>query len=132
MKEIKFRAWNKEKQIMVYADEDSSSDYWDGQTGSEIELVNWILSGWGKNSKGDSYSKYLWMQYTGLKDKNGVDIYEGDLLSNGMGVVFSKYAFVPAYDWGRSDDFEDWGTDWNEKITVIGNIYENPELLTNK
>lgn len=68
-------------------------------------------------------------QFTGLLDRNGREIYEGDLLSNGMGVVWSKYAFVPAYDWGRSDDFEDWGTDWNSKVEVIGNVYQNPELL---
>lgn len=42
-RDIKFRAWNKEKKIMCYTNEDGNHDCWDGVFCSEVELVNHIL-----------------------------------------------------------------------------------------
>jgi uncharacterized phage protein (TIGR01671 family) len=74
------------------------------------------------------------MQYTGLKDKNGVEIYEGDVVE-AKGYYQDKYIIEWVYDgWEIFDgkdgvvaDFDEW-----EKLEVIGNIYENPELLEDK
>ncbi len=73
------------------------------------------------------------MQSTGLFDKNGVEIYERDVVRikgvrqpgvvtyNGkeFGLLDSKNKFYAGYKW----------EDWERYFEVIGNIYENPELL---
>ena len=81
------------------------------------------------------------MQYTGLKDKNDIEIYEGDIIL--VNVFMSKHVTgLVAFDRGSfcvTGNFEGWGYDCNttnfwemstngNEYKVIGNIYENPEL----
>ena len=126
-REIKFRAWNKEKNIMVYNNEDDTYGYWDGCRNSNVGMVNEIL-----NSK--YYEEYEFMQFTGLHDKNGKEIYEGDIVKKtgsigiDIGKVIYEYnGFI--VDVMNMDRF--YGrVHLLEKFTeVIGNITDKPELL---
>lgn len=78
----------------------------------------------------------VWEQYTGLKDRNGKEIYEGDIVSlkeytPTHKVIFKDGAF---YADGWRNTLVELMTDWSsnvdpEFIEVIGNVHENPELL---
>ena len=124
MREIKFRAWIKE------VDEIREVEYinfWKKM----ISFPNKFCKEYYLNADFDEIEL---MQYTGLKDKNNKEIYEGDIVklraNHGIGVV--KYydewgAFVIEYIKPRP--LAVLGNYYKENIEILGNIYENPELL---
>lgn len=107
-REIKFRAWHKEAKEML-------SEKWDGQClaflseGQPIEI----------------------MQFTGLKDKNGREIYEGDALKCEQLEVIVSWDDIECGFQFRDDDGRSIlvRKPHSDQWEVIGNIYETPELL---
>jgi len=63
-------------------------------------------------------------QYTGLKDKNGVKIFEGDILRDGVGQISQVVYGVGRYWFNWL-----WICDAVEPVEIIGNVHDNPELL---
>lgn len=126
MREIKFRAWDKQDNEMI--DSVESTYYWESMPTEDYEDRHWAL-----------------MQYVGLKDKNQVEIYEGDVI---------KYHFFRKW----SDELNDYiesdlyftgivtysgcsyflqGNDYEphlintciDSLEVLGNVYQNPKLI---
>lgn len=111
-REIKFRAWIKAI---------------GGYEMTHIDLINGSNIQWFFANNNSDNCKV--MQYTGLKDKNGVEIYEGDIIKHfgDFGVVkFQKGCFVSNWK-TKSTLLKDFIM--GNRCEVIGNIYENPELL---
>lgn len=111
-REIKFRAWHQEQKRMfqVYG---IGPDFITEQTLNGID--------YGTNAFCDDDLEFInVMQFTGLRDKNGKEIYEGDI------VRFPDR--VGAVEWISAE----WGyrnVMWPEGCEVIGNIHQTPELL---
>ena len=123
MREIKFRAWDRFKQRWSnYKINDGTVYFMDKNTGV------W----YGSYNK--RYKDFNLMQYTGLKDMRGKEIYEGDILFESFGekyykVVFENGSFRAEFE----GDFEEYSFDLIDVVAqgceVVGNIYENAELL---
>lgn len=119
MREIKFRAWDKQNKEMCYND-----------TFDEDSVYRGSLASINISLKNDSFE---FMQFTGLKDKNGKEIYEGDIVclgSNFDTVIFDYGMFVleeMSACYCRGVPL----AEYNNGITIQGNKFGNPELLQN-
>jgi uncharacterized phage protein (TIGR01671 family) len=124
MREIKFRAWDKLDNEMHCADDDIFIITSSGIAG-DFDLDYFCGKADGVKFVRDD--DLILMQYTGLKDKNGKEIYEGDVLENKWGQK-SKLEYGEFYDSGIY--VSGFGISiCPEESEVIGNIYENPELI---
>lgn len=114
-REIKFRAWDIDNQCL-----------------EEVNNVGNILYELQVNPKTDIQENFIMMQFTGLKDKHGKEIYEGDIviLSGHIGII--EWMGAGLTHQGKGDSSKEvvgWSYILGEESEVLGNIYANPELL---
>ena len=123
MREIKFRAWIKEKKVIF---EVILIDYVTKKVTYIVERIGHLL-----NIRHDKFNDVELMQYTGLKDKNGKEIYEGDIFHIGDKKILYVVEWIDCGLKGKQIRNKSCiGLDyWKDDIEVIGNIYENPELI---
>ncbi len=133
-REIKFRAWNKKERIMI-----------DDTT---IHTITFSGKVWRVSSSifKDETKDFELMQYTGLKDRTGKEIYEGDILKDDVGDILEvKFGKLPldksgdcvcSYQSFYCKNYGQLGQSPSNKcqdignwMLVIGNKFENPELL---
>lgn len=119
MRKLKFRAWDTERSVMAQVN-------YLGLNDDEVGMEDEECRCW--NAPYPYVCKL--MQYTGLQDKNGVEIYEGDILvlpsSKTNGVVFYGRG---CFQLRSKIDIDILCMYCLEEMQVIGNIYENPELI---
>ncbi|HEV2917594.1 MAG TPA: YopX family protein [Candidatus Babeliales bacterium] len=112
---VKFRAYDPEKKIMI-DDQDQ-----DAQKHYKFTLGGWIHDTVWRIGKLNG----TLMQYTGLRDRNGVEIYEGDIIDS--------QSLWQGEVWWNEQNLQWWANDhplWViSKPEIIGNIYQHPELL---
>ena len=142
MREIKFRVWDNEQHFMLYDNDNILTNLgYLIKSGKNITWGEWFKKNYYEiiNDPAD----YIIMQYVGLKDKNGKEIYEGDIVQ-GISYEYEEMAHanreVPFYARIKYDlkycrfivcceDGDILDLCEEEKLEIIGNIYENPELM---
>ena len=142
MRNLKFRAWLKTKKRMVRTDELLVIDYDLTQIMTQQVFFESGLAV-ERDIKYYDFEDIELMSSTGLFDKKGVEIFEGDIIRYGTNVAEIKrhptLGFYTVVD-GRErffgdemsiDDFEEVAEEVSKTFEIIGNIYENPELLKN-
>ena len=124
----KFRAWDKHSQKMFANDE---LLIWNNNVyaNDSKKLTCNNLKGWSIDDE------YL-MQSTGLRDKNGKEIFEGDILDyKGRKALVRWHGSYASFIYRFVDELQNRKTEWKPlylaymKCEIIGNIYENPEFL---
>lgn len=145
MREIKYRGWDTIQKKMY-----SGKDLW-----GENILLSLDGKGFVQLISSANYKYGDWvfresiipLKFTGLKDKYGKEIYEGDVVKSFINDEFSEIKFgewnygdgLEECSWGIGfywdDDMSPFGIDINctrKKYEIIGNIYENPELTNER
>ena len=139
MREIKFRAWDKKHKEMYYIGQEFDDEYGCSPYVEIFKNGEWYFEWCGTDDKFDLNNKTgILMQYTGLKDKNGKEIYEGD-------VIKGKFDVDKIEDWlwmtltekekktgerlFKIEIPDVYQNSLPDDIKIIGNIYDNPELI---
>jgi len=123
MRTIKFRAWDKKRKIMGW-------NFWLDSQDNSIQIFD------EEKDTPLPPDDFEVMQFTGLTDRNGKEIYEGDIVRCFMNGEEHSLNVIKWADYGYTmTDFEDESGErvlWFCEVEVIGNIWKNPDLINKK
>lgn len=132
MRDIKFRAYIKDTNKRVPSEINKIVEVKSLHLGSRKAIIGYSKSSSNYGNYSISFDDIELMQYTGLHDKNGEEIYEGDIV---YVASEDENAFIL---WDKETaryiiQFKGWCVDFDnyygKELEVIGNIYDNPDLL---
>lgn len=129
-RQIKFRAWDEENEKFFYTDDGHGFEF----------CLSPIAGNYVTKLTDETLldSDISWQQFTGIRDKNGKDIYEGDIVKDKDDEAFNSKGLIYQIKWNNLYAsfglFHQDSCKYSDLILVsemgiIGNIYENPELL---
>lgn len=132
MREIKFKAWDKDRKVF----ETILDIHFNG---GEANGITFNLGGWGNNGRkdliaADGTASIVLCQFTGLNDEYNTDIYENDIIQYSVTNVQGDKHYIAVevtksdYGWHPFDD-PLYCMDKAYELKVIGNTFENPEIL---
>ena len=140
MRELRFRVWIKDEER--YYDESDEESYMIVPNGNvTYTSESYEEDGVWFNDTTSATNDVVVEQYTGLKDKNGKEIYEGDIIQEEIDfnskMTDGVYTYVVEWDSdtlcyglrGNGNSIHDLLWEVNASVEIVGNIHENPELL---
>ncbi len=98
----------------------------------DVDIIT-VLEDFNLNQKNYAVLKDTVGQFSGLTDKNGKEIYEGDIATDGENIYtveFSMWSYAFVWDKHGSQNNFHFEKDDNQEMELVGNIYDNPELRT--
>ena len=125
MREIKFRAWDK----------DANKMYVVGRLEWLHEEISEVQRDKSRGWTNDTISNYIIMQYIGLKDKNGKEIYEGDIVDIDCSKEYQRdVKGIIKFSYGSFNVVDEKEIHYSfgeipDEIFIIGNIHENQEVI---
>lgn len=137
MREIKFRYWNKVEGVF-YQQTDGFEDWSSGQVLS-LDFSARTITTEEEDFEGDVVSDkplndFDMQMFTGIKDESDKEIFDGDIIKDDEGTTYSvgwdDYGQWYAYDVTNNGNWSMSLGELNKACQVVGNIYQNPELLT--
>jgi len=116
---------------MVMPEERSYYQHYMSFCGNIVQSCHEGMACFGGQDNWRLHQNFELMQFTGLHDKNGVEIYEGDIIDWQGGIFYIKWEDSDASFFAveQYDSFAESGQEWSGACAVVGNIHQHPELL---